>query len=420
MGPQQVSGSIEPPPSKAYTHRALIAGLLAKGSTLIKKPLSCDDTERTIEGIKALGAIVSRSSDSIIVESSGPPHELKQARLNCGESGATLRFLAAACSSFPRETTLTPDRSLSSRPLLPLLHALQSLGAHTDLLQRDDNLTIKVEGPLQGGRVSIPGNISSQFISGLLLAAPYASRDVEIQVSTRLESRPYVDLTLEIMRTHRVRVETLENGFLVPAPQTYSTANHIVPTDFSSAAFSLVAGITMGDGLSLRGVRDSPIEPDSAIIPTLEEIGVKFRRNEDRLDVFKSHLDAFKLDLYDHPDLVPALEVLACHAKGKSEIRGVERLVHKESNRLRSFPEELEKLGAKITVADDKIVIDGECSLHGGDLLSHHDHRVAMACATASLGASGTTTISEAEVVSKSYPGFYGDLEMMGVVLVAE
>src|SRR5262249_42987020 len=157
-------------------------------------------------------------------------------------------------------------------------------------------------GPMKGGTVSIPGDISSQFISGLLLSAPSAEKDVRIHVSTRLESRPYVDLTLAIMRRHGVKVETLENEFIVPASQRYSSADHIVPTDFSSAAFALVAGITVGDGLELS-VRSSSIEPDFAILQILEEMGVDLKRNGTLLHVPRAKIDAFSLDMSDHPDL---------------------------------------------------------------------------------------------------------------------
>src|SRR5437867_1543437 len=419
QGPQQVRGSIEPPSSKAYTHRALVASLLANGTSSIEKPSSCDDIERTIEGIKSLGAQVARGKETIRIVSSGLA-DIDEAQIQCGESGATLRFLTAVCAAFPTDTTLTATGSLSTRPLILLLQALKTLGARAELQQDNQSLCVKVGGTLKGGSVSIPGNISSQFISGLLLAAPSASKNVEIRIPTRLESRPYVELTLEIMRKHEVNVEILEDGFRVPAPHTYSHADHVVPTDFSSAAFALVAGITMGEGLELQGVRDSPVEPDFAILSILEEMGVKLGRSGPRIDVPKTELDGFSLDAHDHPDLVPALEVLACHAKGRSEIRGVERLVHKESNRLMSLPEELKKMRARIDLVDDRIVVEGGMGLRGGDLRSHQDHRVAMACATASLAATGATTIDQAEVVSKSYPGFYEDLERMGVALHVE
>ncbi len=419
VGPQKVRGSVEAPSSKAYTHRALAASLLAHGQSTIEKPLSCDDTQRTLEAIQALGASASRENGTLRVEAEDPSH-LLYPRIDCGESGATLRFFTAISAALPYETTLVAHGPLSNRPLVPLLEALKTLGASVQLRRSMNTTEVQAHGSLRGGSISVPGNISSQFVSGLLLAAPLAMNNVEIRVTTQLESRPYVDMTLAVMRMHGVEVETQENGFLIPAPQTYEPARHLVPTDFSSAAFLLAAGITTGEELELSRVRISPIEPDSAIVSILIGMGARLESNGDRIKIVHSELEGFSLDAHDHPDLVPALEVLACQARGRSEIQGVGRLVHKESDRLRSIPEELSKMGAKITLAENGLLVEGGQRLIGGELSSHHDHRVAMACATASLVAQGTTIIDESEVVSKSYPAFYDDFEKMGVNLHVE
>jgi len=418
-GPQHVEGSLEAPTSKAYTHRALVVSLLTPGTSTIEKPLFCDDTKRTLEGVQALGAIVSGESERLKVEgrTTVPAQE---ARVDCGESGATLRFLAAVAATFPSSTTLTAKGSLSGRPLLPLAEALQSLGARISVQQKRASLEVKVQGPLRGGSASIPGDISSQFITGLLLAAPLAMKDVNIAVTGRLESRPYVEMTLEVMRIHGIRAETSPNGFRIPAPQPYQAASHRVPADFSSAAFLLAAGVTAGGELTLSGIQASSLEPDSLMLELLPKIGASLKRNADQVHVCKSDLEGFEFDASDHPDLVLALEVLACQAKGRSEIRGLGRLAYKESDRLRTVPEELGKMGAKISIKDDTVVITGPQHLSGGELSSHHDHRVAMACATASLAAVGTTLIGEAEVVSKSYPEFYNDLGKLGVSIHVE
>ena len=419
LGPHSIKGSVEAPSSKAYTHRALITSLLSDGTSTIERPLSCDDTDRTLEAIESLGATVSREDETIKVQST-EPRSFPGPRIDCGESGATLRFLTAVSAAFPAETTLVTRGSLLSRPLIPLVDSLRTLGASVELRQQKSTTEIRVRGPLAGGSVPVPGNISSQFVSGLLLAAPLATNDVKIQVTTMLESRPYVDLTLAIMRMHGVEVEVLPNGFFVSAPQSYRRAEHQVPTDLSAAAFLLVAGITAGDELELSKVRESPIEPDYELLHILSEMGVRLERNEDNIKVARTQLEGFKLDASDHPDLVPALEVLACQARGMSEIQGVGRLVHKESDRLRSVPQELGKMGARINLVNDSLVIEGGHALFGRELRSHCDHRVAMACATASLAAQGASIIEDAGVVSKSYPGFYEDLGKLGVDLLVE
>ena len=268
--------------------------------------------------------------------------------------------------------------------------------------------------------MTIPGDVSSQFVSGLLLAAPLASDDVNIELTTRLESKPYVDMTLEIMRQHGIKADELENQFTVPAPQQYFPTDHLVPTDFSSTAFILVAGITCGDALDVLNVRESPIEPDSTVLELFSDIGAQMDRSKDRIRLQGTQIEGFSFDARDHPDLVPALEVLGCHASGRSEIRGVSRLVHKESDRLRSVPEQLARMGAKVSFDQDKVTIQGNNKLSGSILHSYHDHRVAMACSIASLGAEGPTTIEDAAVVSKSYPDFYEDLGRMGVEFSVE
>ncbi len=419
VGPQYVRGSLEPPSSKAYTHRALVTSFLTLGTSTIEKPLSCDDTGRTLEAIQALGADISRNGNRVkVARKAIPPSAIP--RIDCGESGATLRFLTAVSATFQNETILIAKGSLSGRPILPLVEALKSLGASAKIQQNATSIEVRVRGPLRGGSTSIPGDVSSQFISGLLLAAPLATKDVDLVVRGRLESRPYVEMTLEVMRRHGIKVETLPDGFRIPAPQSYHPASHLVPTDFSSAAFLLAAGVTAGGELTLAEIQASSAEPDSVILEVLPKIGARLERSADHVRVSRSELEGFEFDASDHPDLVPALEVLACQARGVSRIHGVGRLVHKESNRLRSVPEELRKLGGKISTNDDTVVITGRMRLSGGELCSHHDHRVAMACATASLTANGTTMIDEAEVVSKSYPDFYNDLAKLGVSLHVE
>jgi 3-phosphoshikimate 1-carboxyvinyltransferase len=417
-GPQKVKGTVEAPSSKAYTHRALVTSLLANGMSTVEKPLFCDDTNSTRDAIQSLGARIAREGETILIEPG--PQEDESTRIDCGESGATLRFLAAVSATFPTETILVSRGSLPGRPLLPLTDALRALGANV-ITRRDESISeVRVRGPLKGGFISISGNVSSQFVSALLLAAPLASTDVEIRITTDLESRPYVEMTLAIMKMHQVKVETIESGFHVAAPQSYLPAKHLVPTDFSSAAFLLAAGIISGEGLELTGVRETIIEPDSTILEILKKMEARLENSGNRIRVLPTPIEGFRFDARDHPDLVPVLEVLACQAKGRSEIRGVGRLVFKESDRLKRLPEELGKMGARITFFEDCIAVEGGHRLSGGDLRSHHDHRVAMACATASLAAEGTTMIDDAEAVSKSYPGFYGDLGKLGVNLLVE
>lgn len=417
-GPQALNGEVVAPRSKAYTHRALVTSLLSRGETVIEKPLYCDDTKVTLRAVSNLGGEVSAEENGLRIH--GPDTPLPpRTPIDCGESGASLRFLTAICSTSPNITTLLMSGGLSKRPILPLIKALKDLGASAQLRPASDGVEVVVQGPLKGGRAFLPGDVSSQFISGLLVAAPLALNDVEIKVEGEMESRPYINTTLNVMRKHGVEVCEEDSGFIVEAPQEYAPARHAVPGDFSSASFLIAAAETAGDHVSVSGLSTSG-EPDAVILDVLSRAGATVKNSGHTIHVERSNLECFEFDARDSPDLVPVLEVLACFARGRSVVRGVRRLQFKESDRLRTVPYELEKMGAKIRVDEDRVVIEGPQKLAGHELSSHRDHRVAMACAVASLSAEGISTIDGAEAVSKSYPEFYQDLVKLGVRLDVE
>ncbi len=412
VGPQSISGELRAPRSKAYTHRALVASLLSKGESVVDNPLKCDDTNRTLGAIERLGARISNGPNGMrIVGTEARPGSSEP--IECGESGATLRFLTAVSATMPQRIGLKAVGGLANRPLAPLVRALEELGATIWVELSDGDLNVTVQGPLKGGSTTIEGGISSQFISGLLFAAPLAHQGTTIEVKGTLESKPYVDLTLKVLEKHGIRFSNKKGEFKT-TPQEYRPASHLVPADYSSTAFLLAAGATVGEDVVITGLDGGSGEPDSVIIDLLCEIGADVRNNGSTVIAKKSDITGFDVDARDHPDLVPVLEVLACHAKDTSQIRGVERLRFKESNRLETVPLELAKMGADISVEDSIVTVEGGRKLSGSQMFSHNDHRVAMACATASLSAQGLSTISDAEVVSKSYPDFFVDLTKLG------
>jgi len=418
-GPQTLHGEVKAPRSKAYTHRALLASLLSPGKSVIEGALHCDDTQRTLEGIQRLGAKVLVKKTRTI--SSGVRRPTTSNRpIECGESGTTLRFLTAISSTSLKTVRLGGSRRLASRPLDPLVKAVNALGASAHAISDAHGLEVLVRGPLRGGEVTMRGDISSQFISGLLFAAPLALRDVTINVEGALESRPYVKMSIDVLKKHGISIEESDGTFRVPAPQKFVPASHQVPGDFSSAAFLIAATGAAGDEITLSGLGPYEFEPDSAILKIAPEIGLEVQQNGNSLRIGKRELDGFQFDASNNPDLVPPLETIGCFADGSSEIRGVKRLVYKESNRLQTLPTELVKMGAKIHVEDDMIKIEGNRALVGSTFDSHSDHRVAMACAAASIGASGESMIHNSEVVSKSYPEYFHDLARLGVELSVE
>ena len=386
---------------------------------MIEGALHCDDTQRTLEGIQRLGAKVLVKKTRTI--SSGIRRPTTSNRpIDCGESGATLRFLTAISSLSLKTVRLSASRRLANRPLDPLVKAVNALGASATAISDARGLEVLVRGPLRGGEVTVRGDISSQFISGLLFAAPLATRDVRINVEGTLESRPYVNMSIDVLRKHGISIEESDGTFRVPAPQKFVPASHQVPGDFSSAAFLIAATGTAGDEITISGLGPSEFEPDSAILKIAPEIGLEVQQNGNSLTIGKRELDGFQFDARNNPDLVPPLETIGCFADGSSEIRGVRRLVYKESNRLQTLPTELMKMGAKIQVESDMIKIEGNRELIGSAFDSQSDHRVAMACAAASLGAKGESIIHNSEAVSKSYPEFFQDLAKLGVQLFVE
>lgn len=417
-GPQSFRGRVRAPGSKAYTHRALLASLLSEGETIIRGASECDDAHRTLEAIQFLGARVQIQNSRIVSYGTGKLAS-STTPIDCGESGATLRFLTAIAATSPTRTTLMASESLAKRPLEPLLKAIETLGASTTIAENRQCCEVRVRGPLKGGETWIQGDVSSQFISGLLFAAPLAASDVTIHVNGQLESRPYVKMSLHVLKRHGISIDVGDNDFHIPAPQKYTAASHDVPGDFSSSAFLIAAGGIAGEEITVSGLNPESVEPDAAFLKVVDQMGLDVRNVGQTLEVRGSKLEPFEFDAMDNPDLVAPLEVLGCFAKGTSEIRGVGRLRYKETNRLQTIPAELVKMGAKIRVNDHAVKIEGG-ELVGCELDSKHDHRVAMSCAIASIGATGDSSIHNAEAVSKSYPEFFQDLARLGVGLDVE
>ena len=369
-----------------------------------------------------MGAKVDQGEGCWMVKGASP---LKGARkpIDCGESGATLRFMipVAALADEPSSFLLGP--SLEQRPVEPLLQSLKHLGVETVSDEVGGRSFIKVQGGgIAGGKTIIPGDISSQFISGLMFACPLARDDTEIALTTPLESEVYIHMTREVLSNHGVEVAFSESPeqIHIPSGQTYTPCNHIITGDFSSAAFLLAAAaITLSD-VVVKNLDYSNVQGDKAIVEILRKMGVhgKVCRNEISIEGSGGNLNAIDFDSMHTPDLVPVCAALACYANGTSKIRGVHRLRLKESDRLLSLHLELGKMGADISVDEHSLLVKGPCKLHGEKIDPHNDHRIAMACAVAALGAEGETVIYDAECVKKSYPGFFNDLSSLGVDVI--
>ena len=419
---EKLKGEVCAPPSKAYTQRMLIAAALSHGTSKISGPLFSDDTEATLRAVKALGAKVKAAEDCWTVEGAAP---LKGAKtpIDCGESGATLRFMIPVAALAPEPSIFVLGKSLEQRPIEPLLQSLKQLGVEAHLQRLGDKASIHVQGVgISGGKTAMRGNISSQFISGLMFACPLSQEDTEITLTTPLESKGYVQMTKAVLAEHGIKVHISEefDRLRIPSNQTYKPCDHRVPGDFSSAAFLLAAAAITPSEVSVKNLEYETVQGDKAILGILKRMGVNGRVCPDKVEIEGKGglLKAADVDARDIPDLVPVCTVLGCYAKGTSKIHDAHRLRYKESDRLTSLYLELKKMGAKIAIDGSSLTVKGPCALHGATINPHNDHRIAMACAVAALGASGETRIQDSECVRKSYPKFFTDLRALGADVV--
>ena len=417
---ERLIGQVCAPPSKSYTQRMLIAAALSNGTSKVSNPLLSDDTQATRRAVTALGAKVKTAEGCWTIEGAMPLKGAKES-IDCGESGATLRFMIPVAALASGSSILVFRGSLERRPVEPLLQSLKELGAKTHSQKLGDKDDVFVEGGgILGGKTAIPGDVSSQFISGLMFACPMAKKDTEIALTSPLESADYVKMTQEVLFKHGIKVDIQENHIHIPSNQTYKPSDDRVPGDFSSAAFLLTAAAITNSKVQINNLDYESVQGDKAILGILKQMGVngKVCENSVELEGSGGLLKAVDIDAKNIPDLVPACTVLACYAKGTSRIFGAHRLRFKESDRLKSLYSELRKMGAQTDMDDDGLTVKGPCFLHGAVVDPHNDHRIAMACAVAALGADGQTTIQNAECVRKSYPQFFTDLKSIGADVV--
>ena len=416
--PSLISGTIVAPASKSSMQRACALALLAGAKTTLINPGKSNDDIAALEIIEKLGVeIVKKEEGSLIIKSSkNPPLGGGGAgvggTLNCGESGLSIRMFAPIAALYSAEIIIDGTGSLLKRPMHFFDEIFPQLGI--SIQSNNGHLPIKIKGPLQPIDITIDGSLSSQFLTGLLIAfAKSATKPVTITVQN-LKSKPYIDLTLQMMKHFGYEVENdnYEKFIISPKLLNPQPLNYIVEGDWSGAAFLLVAGAIAG-GITVKGLDVFSTQADKAILQALMECGANISIEEKQI-IINSPLGqsgkAFHFNATDCPDLFPPLVALAAYCQGTTVIEGVSRLSHKESNRALTLQEEFKKMGVTIKLQDDLMMIEGGVVVNGAIVHSHHDHRIAMACAVAALKAGGETIIEEAEAVNKSYPGFYEDL----------
>lgn len=411
--PSYISGTVAAPPSKSLTQRAVAAGLLSSGTTVIRHPSFCNDSLAAMKMAEALGAHVTSNADSITVQAGLRP--IYPVSLHCGESGLALRMFAPIASLLNPIVTITGEGSLAGRPVDMIADALSQLGV--TVVTNAGYLPMKLMGELTGRHAVIDGSSGSQLLTGLLMALPVLNSDSEIIVEN-LKSKPYISLTLQLLSDFGVKVVNHDfRRFSIPGNQVYKAHEYTVEGDWSGAAFLLVAGAIAGE-VTISNLNCESNQADRAVIDVLSEAGVLLTVGEKSVRAVRSDLKALTFDATDSPDLFPPLAALASYCNGISRIKGVSRLAHKESDRAGAIAQVLGKMNISARIEDDDMLIEGG-KVTGAVVSSHNDHRIAMMAAVMALGGRGEVTVTGAQAVDKSFPDFFDTLASLGATIIS-
>lgn len=408
--PSKLQGEIKVPPSKSLCHRAIIAAGLSCGRSNIHNIIYSDDIVATCSGMKALGVEIIEDKDLITIDGSNFGDNIAN-EINCIESGSTLRFLIPISLLNSSPITFTGRGRLCSRPLNPYYQIFDN---HNVSYSSKEGLPLTLQGSLKPGTFEMAGNISSQFVTGLMFSLPLLEGDSKIVINTELQSKGYVDLTIDILSRFGITIENNNySEFYIKGGQKYTSTNYIVEGDYSQAAFWLAAGL-LGGEIQCNSIDADSLQGDKAIVDIIKAMGGNITINKDRIITKVSKTKGITIDASECPDLVPILSVLASLSEGTTYIVNAERLRIKESDRLKAMATELNKLGAQVEERQDGLVIKGVRSLKGGTVDSWKDHRIAMALSIAAIKCSEPVIITNSDSVNKSYPQFFKDYISLG------
>lgn len=413
INPSAITGTIKAPASKSSMQRACALALLANGQTTIYNAGHSNDDLAALEIIKKLGATIELKEEELII--TGGTLKDITTEINCGESGLGIRMFAPITALSTGQISINGTGSLLKRPM----HFFDEIFPQLGVSVQSDNgyLPITIKGPLKPANIIIDGSLSSQFLTGLLIAfANATTKPVTITV-TNLLSKPYIDLTLQMIKKFGYNVENdnYKKFLIEPSAQMQIHHAYTVEGDWSGAAFLLVAAAIAGD-IKVTGLDVFSTQADKAILSALMDCGVNISIKEKQITIntaLSKNGKPFQFDATNCPDLFPPLVALAAYCNGTTVIKGANRLQHKESNRALTLQQEFAKMGVEITIKDDLMLIDGGGEIKAAVLQSHHDHRIAMACAVAALKANGPSVIEDAESINKSYPVFFDDLKLL-------
>ena len=403
----RIAGSITAPASKSYAQRAVAAALLAGGETTLTHLDLCNDTRAALDVARRLGASVSHEGTTYTIRGGLNPVSTK---LNIGESGLATRLFTPIASLCHMPITINGEGSILRRPIEMMEEPLQALGV--EVISNGGYLPISVKGPMRGGEIHVDGSLSSQFITGLLMALPLSPNDTVLHVEN-LKSRPYVDMTIDLAARFGVAIKHNNyEQFYIAGGQHYTPCTYNIEGDWSGASCLLVAGATAGS-ITIRNLNHISLQADLAIIEALARAGAEIITTNSSVTVHGGPLHAFEFDATDCPDLFPALAALAASCEGTSVLTGTQRLTYKESNRAETIAEVFGRLGIGVDLSEENTMRITGGPVSSAVVDSHNDHRIAMAAAVAALSSDDSVVIEGADAADKSYPNFWKDLDKL-------
>ncbi|MBW1705816.1 MAG: 3-phosphoshikimate 1-carboxyvinyltransferase [Deltaproteobacteria bacterium] len=407
----KLHGTVRIPGSKSITHRAIIAASLAHGRSVLKDFLECEDTLYTINALRKIGVEISINRGDLEIQGRGGgfSHGSIRKEIYLGNSGTSFRLLLSVVALCSGEFFITGAKRMKNRPIGPLVASLSRLGVDASWVDIDGcpPVFIRAKG-IQGGRVSMEGNQSSQFLSSLLLSGPYADNDIKIEIIGDLVSKPYVDITIDVMKEFGIRVERDDySSFNIPSGRKYRAREFAVQGDASSASYFWAAAAVTGGTITTDNIYPQATrQGDIRFLEILDEMGCFIEKGSDNVTVHGGDLSGIEADMGDLPDMVPTLAAVALFAKGRTIIQNVPHLKLKESNRLHALAVEWSKLGGRVEELSDSLIIHGGERLSGKLVDTHDDHRLAMSLAVVGLRVPGVR-IRDEECVNKSFPQFW-------------
>ena len=412
----KITGKIICPPNKSYTHRAIFLAALSDGKSIVKNVLNSSDIKATISACNAFGVEVHEDNDIITIRNT-IGSTVQGSMIDAQNSGTTIRIAIAIAALSGGNTMLTGDESLKKRPMQPILDSLQTLGVSSE---SDDGLPpITIKGKIKGSEVNIDGNISSQFISALLIIAPRLENGLIINIQSELVSKPYIDLTIAVMKEFGVIVDSeIPYKKYVVKHQIYQPTTFTVPSDFSNLALLLASNVLLGDGLEIEISLGNLPQGDEAIIDILEELGVNVTLNGNIITTKSPKmLTGGRFDLSNTPDLLPALAILSLKSSEPIEIFNVKHARYKETDRIAIISRELKKIGIVVEEYEDGMKLTSNENLSSGELNSENDHRLFMAFSIAAMYI-GDCTVTDPDSVQISYPNFISDMKNVGAQII--